>query len=109
MTEERIKHWISMSDPKYLPIMVFPFIVSYVQEGRYSWALLAAGCAAVVILNTTAVVINMYCDRPADEVNFPSGVAATEKYIGYRRLFSLSLLLILLLLIATVAIWWVVS
>jgi 4-hydroxybenzoate polyprenyltransferase len=109
MILSRVKHWFSMSDPKYLPIMVLPFVVSYIAGGQYNISLLLIGCFLVILLNTAAVLINMYCDRRADEINFPQGVQATEQFIGYHQVLVCAVICVIALIAASLAVFHFVS
>jgi 1,4-dihydroxy-2-naphthoate octaprenyltransferase len=109
LNSSRIAHWVSMSDPKYLPMMALPMVVVYLAGGPPNYWLMAEGCFAVVVLNTSAVLVNMQSDRGADEVNFPQGARALDQYIGYHRLHFWISAFIGLLLLASAVIWFRVS
>jgi 4-hydroxybenzoate polyprenyltransferase len=109
MNVARITHWISMSDPKYLPMMVLPMVIVYLAGGPPNYWLIVGGCVAVTVLNTSAVLVNMQADRRADEVNFPDGVHAIDKHIGYDRLYIWISVCLFLLVLASTVMWFFVS
>lgn len=109
MNSQKLSHILSMTDPKYLPMMGLPLIVPYLAGGSIKLWILGCGIFAVVILNLAAVLVNTYADQRADAVNFPTGASNTAKYIGYRRLIVWIVLLYALLLLASVVIWTTVS
>lgn len=109
MNVRRLAYWVSMTDPKYLPMMGLPMLVPYLSGPVPQLWILIAGCAAVVILNGTAVLVNMYADRQLDAVNFPAGFRAITTYIGYDRLRIWIVVGVTLLIGATSTMWIMVS
>ena len=109
MSLESWKHRVSMTDPKYLPMMGLPMVVPYLMHGPPQFWILLGGVVAVVALNWAAVLVNTLKDREADRLNFPAGESATERFIGYRRLRLLIAVAYLVVLAATVTMWVFVS
>lgn len=109
MNLRKVLHIISMTDPKYLPMMGLPMLVPYLAGGPASFWMLFGGALGTVVLNMAAVMVNTYSDRQADAVNFPSGVKANESFIGYRRMLFWIAGLYALLLLATGIMWVSIS
>ena len=109
MDAKRLAYWVSLSDPKYLPMMGMPLFVVYLAGGPPSFWLIVGGGVAVVVLNTMAVLVNMLKDRHADQINIPDGASAIQRYVGYERLGIWIAAGAALLVTATVTMWMSVS
>jgi 4-hydroxybenzoate polyprenyltransferase len=105
MDTGRLRYWLSMMDPKYLPMMILPLVVVYADGGPIGGWMVFGGVVAIAALNTAAVLINMRADRHTDMFNFPAGARAIDRYIGYDRLWIPILLTSLLMVLATVCMW----
>ncbi len=101
----RIRHVASLADPKYLPMMALPMLVPYAAYGPMHGWTFAGGVLAVVVLNFTAVIVNMWSDREADQINFPAGAAAIDRHLGYHRLPAVMVGCYALLLLASYLMW----
>ena len=88
MDTGRLRCWLSMMDPKYLPMMILPLIVVYADGGPIDGWTVLGGVVAIAALNTAAVLINMRAHRHTDIFNFPAGARAIDRYIGYDRLWT---------------------
>jgi len=105
----RLRYWLSMTDPKYLPMMILPLVVVYLATGPAEGWIILGGVFAIGVLNTAAVLVNMSADRKTDPFNFPAGAKAVERYIGYDRLWIPISVCSLLMVVATVAMWLAVN
>jgi 4-hydroxybenzoate polyprenyltransferase len=105
----KIRYWLSMTDPKYLPMMILPLVVVYLAGGPADGWIIFGGVVAIAVLNTAAVLVNMSADRKTDTFNFPAGARAIERYIGYDRLWIPITIFSLLMVAATVSMWFGVN
>lgn len=83
---DKVLHALSLTDPKYLPMMTLPLLVPYLALGPVRWWHVPGGVVAVTVLNLGAVLVNTWSDREGDRLSFPAGFEATSRHVGYDRL-----------------------
>ncbi len=68
---DRVLATIRLARPRYLSIMVTPFVVGFVASGNDDYAYLTLGIVAVALYQVVTSVGNCVSDRTEDELDYP--------------------------------------
>jgi len=90
---KRIIYMFEMSDPKFWPMMLLPCLIAYIATESYNFWLVSAAIVVGALLNLAAVLLNMYMDRQADRINMPAAANMIDQMLGYRRVWTLAIVL----------------
>lgn len=91
MVARRVAATVRLARPRYLSIMVTPFVVAFLASGSDNYAYLALGVVAVILYQAVTSIGNCVSDQVEDRVDYPERTQLCET-VTYRGLRSVVIL-----------------